>query len=292
MSTALMDDAMNVGMLRRAIAARLRDAGIESAELDARVLLAHALGRNASKLIASSDERVPSESVERVDQLVRRRLAGEPVARILGYREFWSREFTLGPDTLVPRPESETVVEAALAAVPDRDAELRVLDLGVGSGALLAAILLERPRATGVGIDRKAGALAVARANLAVLGLSARASLLCGDWTAALGARFDLVVANPPYIATAELAQLALEVRENDPIFALDGGPDGLAAYRAIVADLSRVLTPGGAAVLELGQGQEAAVAALANARGLVVSGAARRDLAGLSRALVLRNRG
>jgi release factor glutamine methyltransferase len=292
MSTALMDDAMNVGMLRRAIAARLRDAGIASAELDARVLLAHALGRNASKLIASSDERVPAESVERVDQLVRRRLAGEPVARILGYREFWSREFTLGPDTLVPRPESETVVEAALAAVPDRDAELRVLDLGVGSGALLAAILLERPRATGVGIDRKAGALAVARANLGALGLSARASLLCGDWTAALGARFDLVVANPPYIATAELAQLALEVRENDPIFALDGGPDGLAAYRAIVADLSRVLTPGGAAVLELGQGQEAAVAALANARGLVVSGAARRDLAGLSRALVLRNRG
>jgi release factor glutamine methyltransferase len=285
-----MDDAMSVARVRRAIAARLGAAGIESAELDARVLLAHALGRNAAQLIAAADEPLPVEAVARADHLVRRRLAGEPVARIVGRREFWSREFRLGPDTLVPRPESETVVEAALAAFSGRDADLRVLDLGVGSGALLAAILIERPRATGIGIDRSAGALAVARANLHSLGLSARAALLCGDWTAALGVRFDLVVANPPYVATAELAVLSLEVRENDPTFALDGGPDGLAAYRAIVADLSRVLTPGGVAVLELGQGQEAAVVALANARGLVADGAARRDLSGVSRALVLRN--
>lgn len=287
-----MDDAMSVGMLRRAIAMRLRAAGIESAELDARVLLAHALGRQAAKLIAASDERVPAASLDRIDQLVRRRLAREPVARILGYREFWSREFKLGPDTLVPRPESETVVEAALAAFPDRDAEFRVLDLGVGSGALLAAILIERPRAIGVGIDRNANALAVARANLAALGLSARAALLCGDWTAPVGAKFDLVVANPPYIPTAELAQLSLEVRENDPIFALDGGPDGFAGYRAIVADLPRVLMLGGVAILELGKGQEAVVAALARARGLAVNGPARCDLSGVNRALVLQTRG
>lgn len=287
-----MSDATSVGGLRRAVAARLRDSGIESAELDSGVLLAHALGREASTLIAAADERVPAESLERVDRLVQRRLAGEPVARIVGYREFWSREFKLGPDTLVPRPESETVVEAALAAFPDREAALRVLDLGVGSGALLAAILLERPRATGVGIDRSMGALAVARANLAALGLLARATLLCGDWTEPVGARFDLVVANPPYIPTGEIAQLALEVRAYDPTFSLDGGPDGLAAYRVIVADLSRVLTPGGVAVLELGQGQEAAVVALASAHGLVIDGAARRDLSGMSRALVLRNRG
>ncbi|HXL67850.1 MAG TPA: peptide chain release factor N(5)-glutamine methyltransferase [Xanthobacteraceae bacterium] len=292
MSAILVDDTVSVGTLRRAIAARLHDAGIESAELDARVLLAHALGIEASKLIAASDERIPAASLERIDRLVGRRLAREPVARIVGYREFWSRDFALGPDTLVPRPESETVVEAALAAFPDRHAELRVLDLGVGSGVLLAAVLLERPRATGVGVDRNAGALAVARANLADLGLSARGTLLCGDWTAPVGAKFDLVVANPPYIPTAGLAQLTLEVCEHDPIFALDGGPDGLAAYRAIVADLSRVLTPHGVAVLELGQGQEAAVVALANARGLVAGGAAKRDLSGLSRALVLRNRG
>lgn len=287
-----MDDAMSVGMLRRAIAMRLRAAGIESAELDARVLLAHALGCQAAKLIAASDERVPAASLDRIDQLVRRRLAREPVARILGYREFWSREFKLGPDTLVPRPESETVVEAALAAFPDRDAEFRVLDLGVGSGALLAAILIERPRAIGVGIDRNANALAVARANLAALGLSARAALLCGDWTAPVGAKFDLVVANPPYIPTAELAQLSLEVRENDPIFALDGGPDGVAGYRAIVADLPRVLMLGGVAILELGKGQEAVVAALARARGLAVNGPARCDLSGVNRALVLQTRG
>jgi release factor glutamine methyltransferase len=224
---------------------------------------------------------------------VRRRLAGEPIARIVGYREFWSRSFTLGPHTLVPRPESETVVEAALAAMPDRDAKFRVLDLGLGSGALLAAILLERPHAYGIGVDRNARTIAVARANLAAFGLSARAAFVCGDWTVALGAeKFDLVVANPPYIPTAELAQLALEVREHDPIFALDGGVDGLTAYRAIVADLSRVLTPGGVAVLELGKGQEAAVAAFARARGLAVDGPARCDLSGLSRALVLQARG
>ncbi len=287
-----MSDAMSVGGLRRAVAARLREGGVESAELDARVLLVHALGLDASKLIAAADESVTRADLNRIDRMVQRRLAHEPVARIVGYREFWSREFRLGPDALVPRPESETVVEAALAAFPDPDANLRVLDLGVGSGALLAAILLERSHATGVGIDRSAGALAVARANLSALGLSARATLLCGDWTAALGASFDLVMANPPYIATTELAALSLEVRENDPTFALDGGPDGLAAYRAIVADLSRVLTPGGVAVLELGQGQEAAVVALAHARGLAVDGAARRDLSGMSRALVLRNRG
>lgn len=292
MIAALLDNAMSVGMLRRAVAARLRDAGIDSAELDARVLLAYALSREAVQLMAASDERATAAGIERVDELVRRRLAGEPVARIVGYREFWSREFRLGSATLVPRPESETVVEAALAAFPDRDVEFRMLDLGVGSGALLAAILLERPRATGVGVDRKAGALAVARANLVALGLSARATLLCGDWTAALGARFDLVVANPPYIVTADLAELSLEVRENDPIFALDGGPDGLAAYRAIIADLPRILAPSAVAVLELGQGQEAAVAALASAAGCIVGGPARRDLSGVSRALVLRNRG
>ena len=287
-----MDDTMSVGMLRRATAARLRAAAIESAELDAQVLLAHVLRFDASELIAASNERVSAASLEHVDQLVRRRVAREPVARIVGHREFWSHEFKLGPDTLVPRPESETVVEAALAAFPDRDDGLRVLDLGVGSGALLAAILLERPCALGVGIDRNADALGVARANLADLGLSARAALLCGDWTASVDAKFDLVVANPPYIPTGQIAQLALEVREHDPMFALDGGPDGLTAYRSIVAELPRVLTPNGVAVLELGRGQEAAVVALANARELVVSGAARRDLSGLSRALVLTIRG
>ena len=287
-----MDGAMSVGMLRRAIAARLRDGGIEGAELDARVLLAHALGRGATMLVAATEERVPAESVERIDQFVGRRLAGEPVARVVGHREFWSRDFRLGSDTLVPRPESETIVEAALAAFPDRDARLRVLDLGVGCGALLAAILLERPRAFGVGVDRSANALAVARANLAALGLSDRAALLCGDWAASVGTKFDLVVANPPYIRTGDIARLALEVREHDPIFALDGGPDGLVAYRAIVAELSRVLTPSGVAVLELGKDQETAVAALACAGGLTVNGLAQCDLSGIKRALVLRNRG
>jgi release factor glutamine methyltransferase len=291
MSAALIDNAMTIAELRRSVAARLRDAGIESAELDARVLVAHGLAREPAMLVAASVEHVSAANLDRVEKLVRRRLAREPVARIVGYREFWSREFKLGPDTLIPRPESETIVEAALAAFPGRDAELRVLDLGVGSGVLLAAILLERPRAFGVGIDRNPNALTIARSNLAALSLFERAAFVCGDWAAPIGARFDLVVANPPYIATAELSRLALEVRGHDPIFALDGGADGLAAYRTIAADLPRVLVPGAVAVLELGQGQEAEVAAIARASGLVVSGPARRDLSGVSRALVLRNR-
>jgi release factor glutamine methyltransferase len=281
-----------LGTLRRSIVERLRNAGIDSAELDARVLLVHALGIEPPTLMTDFEEHVSAEMLERVELLVRRRLAREPVARILGRKEFWSRNFVLGPDTLVPRPETETVVEAALAAFPDRNGEFRVLDLGVGSGVLLAAILLERPRAYGIGIDRDANALTTVHANLEAFGLSGRAGLLCGDWATPLRARFDLVVANPPYVRTRELGRLPLEVRNYDPIFALDGGEQGLSAYRAIICDLPRILGPRAVAILELGQGQEDAVAALAQEHRLVVDGPARPDLSGVPRALVLHGRG
>jgi release factor glutamine methyltransferase len=279
----------SAGALRRRAIDALRGAGIESAELDARVLIAHALGVDAWEVLAAPDMQVDAAAQDRLADAIARRIAGEPVARIVGVKEFWSRLFALSPDVLVPRPESEIIVEAALRAKPDRDANLRVLDLGVGSGALLAAILLERPRASGVGVDASAAALEVARLNLERLGLRARTQFIQGNWGAGLSHEFDLIVANPPYIPSHDIAALPREVREHDPLLALDGGMDGLAAYREIVANLPRLLAPGGVAVLELGDGQEPAVAALARSTHLVVNEPALCDLSGKPRALVIR---
>lgn len=281
-------DRVSVGALRRRAAATLRAAGIESAELDARVLLAHVLGVRSARLLAEPEAAVQEDAAARFDAAVVRRAAGEPVARIVGVKEFWSRDFALSPEVLVPRPETETVVEAALKAKPERDASLRVLDLGTGTGALLGAILLERPRASGTGVDRSEGALAVARRNLDSLGVGARARLVAGDWAAAIDSAFDLIVVNPPYIAGSDIPRLAREVSDHDPRLALDGGADGLDAYRAIVADLPRLLGEEGVAVLELGDGQEGPVATLARSAQLFVNGTAYRDLSGKARALVL----
>jgi release factor glutamine methyltransferase len=265
----------------------LRAAGIEGAELDTRVLLAHALGIGTAEVPATRNGTVDLAVGARFDESIARRAAGEPVARIVGAKEFWSREFALSADVLVPRPETEIVVEAALAAKPDGAAALRVLDLGVGAGVLIGAILLERPRALGVGVDKSVAAIHMARKNLDALGVGGRAKLLCGDWSRAIAGEFDLVVANPPYVASGEIAVLAREVRDHDPRLALDGGLDGCDAYRAIVQDLSRLLAPDGVAVVELGDGQEGKVAAIARNAQLVVNGS-RRDLAGRPRALIL----
>lgn len=274
--------------LRMAAAERLRAAGIESPEADVRVLFKFALSLDDADLVSASRAPISEEQRAYVGRLIDRRIAGEPVARITGQKEFWSQAFRLGPDTLVPRPETETIVEAALSIFPARDARLRVLDLGTGSGILLAAILLEREHATGVGIDRSENTLRIARENLEALGLAERAQLICSDWSAALDQMFDLVVANPPYIASKDISSLAREVREHDPRAALDGGADGLEAYREIIAELPQLISEKGIAVLELGIGQEDEVAALARARGLEVRGPARRDLGNVPRALIV----
>lgn len=273
--------------LRQQMAQTFSRAGIESAELDSRVLLCHAAGIEAVDLVARADQEAGRDIVQTLKRLAERRLQGEPVARIIGKKEFWSHEFRLGPDTLVPRPDSETIVEAALAAKPDRDGAMQVLDLGTGAGILLAALLLERPHARGVAVDRNEGALRIARANLERLGLSGRASFVCGDWGSALGRKFDLVVSNPPYIESNSIASLHSEVRDHDPALALDGGADGLDAYRAICGDLDRLLATDGVAVFELGLGQQTAVSAIARAAGLIVNDV-KCDLAGSPRALVL----
>lgn len=279
---------MTLGEAARAAASRFALAGIDTPEADARALVREAFGLDAARLIARAGDAADVHALARLEHLVLRRLGGEPVDRILGRREFWGLDFMLAPETLAPRADTETVVQAALDAVGGGDRPLAVLDLGVGSGCILLALLSELPSATGLGVDRSFGAARAARANAERLGLGPRAHFVVGDWAAALGRRFDLVVSNPPYIASADVAGLDREVREHDPVRALDGGADGLDAYRAIVADLPARLNPGGAAVLELGAGQEPDVARLARQAGLRVDGAAWADLGGVPRALVV----
>lgn len=279
---------VSIGAVYREAVAALRAAGVESAALDARVLLAHALGVDGSDLIVLSDKPLPDQARKSFKALVERRIDGEPVARMLGVKEFWSREFRLSPATLVPRPETETLVEAALDAKPDRRAPLRILDLGTGSGILLAALLFEYLNAAGIGVERDPEAAATAKSNLAALGVGWRAHVICSDWACAIDKRFDLIVSNPPYIPSGDIAELSREVREHDPRRALDGGADGLDSYRAILGDLPRLLAPGGLAILELGAGQEPAVAKIARHAQMIVNGPARCDLSGHPRALVL----
>jgi release factor glutamine methyltransferase len=269
--------------LRRAFS----EAGIDTPDLDARVLLMEALQVDAVEFAVRPHVALGPDAAPRLVAFARRRLAYEPVGRILGRREFWGLTFELSADTLEPRPDTETVVETALSLIPDRDAPLRILDLGTGSGCILVALLHEVPAAFGVGVDRSLDALRTARRNAARSGVGDRATFVASDWAAAVAGRFDLVVSNPPYIASAVLADLAPEVREHDPTRALDGGPDGLAAYRAIVAEAPRLLGPGGGLVLEIGWDQEEAIRTLARPAGLDVRQMA-QDLRGHPRAVVL----
>ncbi len=266
----------------RGVADALRVAGIDEPLFEARMLVAHLAGTPLSAVHPGSTPVDP----DRIAPLLARRVAREPMALIVGRVGFWTLDLEVSADTLIPRPDSEAVVEAALAH-PGR----RVLDLGTGTGCLLLSVLAERPGAWGVGIDISPGAAALARRNATANGLADRAAFLCGDWDAALAGRFDPVLSNPPYIATAAIAGLMPEVRDHEPARALDGGADGLDAYRRLVAALPRLLAPEGVAVLELGFGQAAAVTALAGAAGLARAGM-RHDLGGVARALVLRGGG
>ncbi len=283
-------NALTVAEARRAMAAKFRAAGIDSSELDARILVGHALGLDHAALVAACARSLDAEERDAIAAIAGRRLAREPVARIVGRKEFWSLQLRVDATTLVPRPETETVVEAALAAIDahgPRAAVGRIADLGTGSGALLLALLTELPRAIGIGTDTSPGALAVARDNAHRLGLT-RAKLVACDMAAALGGPFDLIVSNPPYIASGDIAALAPEVRDFDPRPALDGGPDGLHCYRAIAATVPTLLRPGGVLVVELGAGQAEVVAALFSAAGLALS-PPRPDVQGVLRALLAR---
>ncbi|WP_413989713.1 peptide chain release factor N(5)-glutamine methyltransferase [Labrys okinawensis] len=276
-----------LGALYREAVAAFQAVSLLTPELDARWLVTEAAGLPANAIILDPQRVLAPEAVAKARAFVARRLAGEPVDRIVGNREFWSLAFRLGPATLSPRPDTETIVEACLAVLPDKQGAYRLLDLGTGTGAILIALLSERPRATGLGIDKAAEAVAIARLNAEDNGVAARAHFAEGDWLADIAGPFDLIVSNPPYIPSRDIAGLDREVREHDPRLALDGGGDGLDAYRAIAADGPRVLAPGGFLVFELGIGQEEDVAALMQAAGFTLLGPARTDLGGVARALV-----
>jgi release factor glutamine methyltransferase len=282
---------LTIDAARRALAARFAAAGLDSPELDARMLVGAALSLDLTGLIKQGVRNLALDDAARLEALVERRLTGEPVARILGIKEFWGLPFKLSPDTLVPRPDTETVVEAVLEhvrAAGAADDALRIADLGTGSGAILLALLSELPNAFGIGTDVSEGALRTARGNAIALGLGGRAAFVACSYATALSGPLDLIVSNPPYIASAEIADLAIEVRGHDPARALDGGTDGLDAYRALIPQAASLLCPGGAVVVEVGQGQAHDVEGLMTKTGLSADFTGiRRDLAGVSRTVL-----
>ncbi|MGC2202266.1 MAG: peptide chain release factor N(5)-glutamine methyltransferase [Stellaceae bacterium] len=269
-------------------AAAMSAAGFDEPRRQARRLLAAALNISPAQLFCDADLPVARQQTEVFKAMLSRVINREPLSRILGRREFWGLEFSLSSGTLDPRPATETVVEAMLSRKADRDAPLRLLDLGTGSGCLLSALLSEFLRASGVGIDITEAAVRTAAQNAARLGLADRALFCVGDWASALSGKFDAIVANPPYIPRRDLPLLPTEVVAYDPWQALDGGEDGLAAYRAIAVQIPTLLASDGIFVTELGVAQADEVAAIMEAAGLVHDGLD-LDLAGIARCLTVR---
>lgn len=284
-------NAATVDQAFRAAWKRLESAGIDTARLDARLLVGRVLGGGAEKVLSEGARALSATEAAQLETLVNRRANREPMSHILGAREFWSLDFKVTSATLTPRPDTEILIATALdlASRPVR----RVLDLGTGTGCILLALLSEWPDAQGVGVDASGDALAVARHNAETLGLAARARFTPADWRdeeslATLGGPFDVVVSNPPYIPAGDIAALEADVRDYEPRAALDGGADGLDAYRAIIARLDGLLAPAGLTVFEVGAGQASDVAALLSDAGFAVA-ERRRDLGGIERVVAAR---
>ena len=267
---------------------RLGEAGVETPKRDAEVLLCHVLACDRAHLIGHGDDLLSERPARAFDDVIARRESREPVSQILGTREFWSLAFGVSRAVLSPRPETETLIEAVLDHVTDRSKPMRLLDLGTGTGCLLLTLLHELPTSRGVGVDASDDALSMARGNAERLALGDRAEFQTGDWADGLSGPFDVVVSNPPYIETATLADLEPEVTTWEPRGALDGGADGLDAYRRIVPQLKPILAEEGIAILEHGPGQADAIAALTNQSGLSVV-ERRPDLEGRERCLILK---
>ena len=284
----MVSGAARYDALLRDAAVALTAAGIDNARFEARLLLAHAGGVTSEWLIAHGGEAAPAAVVEALRMLTARRIRREPMAYIVGEREFWGLPFKVSPAVLVPRPDSETLIEAALALMPGRTEPWRILDLGVGSGCLLLTLLREFPNARGVGMDASSAALAVAAANAEALGVGARVSLVRDDWqqpgwAGRLSGPFDLLVSNPPYIETSAIDGLMPDVARFEPRLALDGGGDGLSAYRAIVGGAAGLVVPGGRVLVEAGEGQAPEISALFSSTGFAVE-APWKDLGGIDR--------
>jgi len=286
------ESGYSIESARRTLTTRLQAAGIEEPSLDARLLVGAALGLDLTGLITQAARHLTPEETARLEGYAQRRLAHEPVARILGTREFWGLPFRLSEATLVPRPDTETVVELALEIF--REGQIagrrpRIADIGSGSGAILLALLHEIPEAFGVGTDLSLTALRTARSNAATLGLADRAAFVACSYASALHGPFDLIVSNPPYIPAGEIPKLSIEVREHDPHLALDGGNDGYDAYRALIPQAAERLVPGGALIVEAGQGQARTIETLMAASALLIDRPPKADLAGILRAVSAR---
>ena len=286
-----MPDIVTLHAAFAGAAGTLRQAGIETPELDARLLLCHAAELTHEAYIARSRERLRAETAVALAEALARRIAREPVSRITGTREFYGREFSVGPETLDPRPDTETLIEAALALAEERGGRSRplsLLDLGTGTGCVLVTLLAELPGAHGLGTDFSEVALGLAAENAARLGVGERADFLAADWLETIDGRFDLVLSNPPYLSTAEIETLAEEVRRYDPRRALAGGMDGLDAYRRIAARAASVMAEDARLLLEIGPTQVEAVAEILGRAGLAVD-AVKQDLASRPRVMVAR---
>lgn len=281
---------LTVDAARRKLAALLGASGIETPELDARLLIGAALNLDHTGLATQAQRHIADDEAQAIAHLAQRRIAREPVARILGRKEFWSLDLLISEATLVPRPDTETAVAAALECLRDKPhvaGAIRIADIGTGSGAILLALLSECPDATGVGTDISPAALEIAALNALRLGLADRASFVQCDYATALSGAFDVIVSNPPYIPSADIATLEQDVRDHDPHLALDGGADGLDAYRTILPQAIALLVPGGSLVFEVGHDQGVPVSEMMHAAGLALLGAPRTDLSGVQRAVV-----
>ena len=277
---------LEAGRLLREMAVRLREAGSDTAMLDARLILMFVTGLTEIDLIARSEAVVTTAQHDAIEKLLQRRINGEPASRLLGYKEFYGRRFHVSPATLDPRPDTEILVEAALCAISDIPSP-EILDLGTGTGAIIITLLGERADASGWATDISDEALVIAKQNAMAHGVSGRMKFTTGNWFDGVTGPFDLIVSNPPYIPAAEVVELSREVRDHDPVLALDGGDDGLLPYREIFRDCSRFLKPEGHVIVEFGQGQQDEVRAIAQCYGLVLdtrSDAMRPDLAGIIR--------
>jgi release factor glutamine methyltransferase len=274
------------GSLARSLTERLAAAGIDTARLDARLLVAEVLGVAPDRVALDPQAPVIAAQADAIEALAARRLAREPMSHILGRRGFWTLTLKVTADTLDPRGDTETLVEAILGRLPDRAAPLRIVDFGTGTGAILLALLSELPNASGVGVDKSPAALEVARENAIANGLAPRTRFILSDWGSALDERFDVIVSNPPYIPDQDIDRLEPEVAAFEPRLALAGGPDGLDCYRRLVPQMAGMVVSGGLVGVEVGQGQAPAVAELFRQAGLRVV-ALERDLAGIERCVI-----